>query len=243
MAKKSDGFVTLKVIFLLALFTALTWYAIFYMGREDKIIGALSGKARDAMPSGAADKPSGAAVVPPGTELMPAALAVKGDKKFVQAVTDALEIIWDADKDTYGFIRDNLTEIRNDDSTGFYRDASGWIASVSNANAFYTKTWLAGIIAHQAYHSWNRRKTGGGNGRQPSPPRPGEKQSRVYELNPLKGKVTTLDDVFAAEEQAALFQIQVLRLVKAPAAEINLVVDRKPRDLSYAHDGNFTITQ
>lgn len=256
MLKKRKGFSFFKVVFLLLVLSGLTWYASNYMGREDKLIRDIK-EARGEKPEEMFDAESEdtkgkkkKAVLPPGTELMPAAVNIKGDKKFKTAVTDALGVLYNADQQTYKFVRDNISEIRNGNNTGFYKDNGQRVAEVSNSNAFYTSTWLAGILAHQAYHSWYdsrvQMKKKKKKGPPPSPGKAVQAPSAAKEMPALMlslmNDVTTQETAFAVEERCAKFQLQVLKLVGAKRAEINFVANRTPREFNYAHDGNFTLT-
>lgn len=257
MLKKRKGFSLFKSLLLLILLFGLTWYASYYMGREDRLIsdikearGEKTGQLFEDESAETKGKKKKKAVIPPGTEVMPAAVNIRGDKKFKSAVTDALGVLYNADRRTYEFVRDNLSEIRNGNNTGFYKDNGQRVAEISNSNAFYTSTWLAGILAHQAYHSWydNRVQMKKKKKKGP-PPSPGKAQKdyKVSQEMPallvsLMNDVTTQETAFAVEERCAKFQLQVLKLVGARRAEINFVTNRTPREFNYAHDGNFTIT-
>ena len=249
MLKNRNGFSLIKTLLILIVLFGLTWYASYYMGREDKLIrdiNAARGEKTEDMfqpepeNSGKREK----AVIPPGTELMPAALNIKGKRKFKKAVQDAIEVLWYADKGTYEFVRDNISEIRNGNNTGFYKENGQRVAEISDKNALYTKTWLAGILAHQAYHSWYDLKQQSKKKKKKGPPPAPGKDSKKKGLNVdlLMSDVTTHETAFAVEERCARFQLQVLKLVGASPAEQRFVLNRQPRDFSYAHDGNFTIT-
>lgn len=240
------GLSQIKIVFIVLVFFALTWYASYYMGREDKLLRDINqarGKQEDLLSIEADNKGKRRKIiVPPGTEIMPAALGIKGNAKFRKAVTEAVEVLWYADKDTYEFVRDNLSEIRNGNNTGFYKDSGGRVAEISNANAFYTKTWLAGILAHQAYHSWYERRAKNKKKKTILPPPVGKKILPNKEVDWPIPDIISHETAFAVEERCAKFQLQVLRLIGAPKREISFVANRKSRDFSYAHDGNFTIT-
>lgn len=254
MLKKRKGLSPVYILLIVVFFFGLTWYASYYMGREDKLVrdikiaaGEISEETFDPpKEEKKGKKGKDAAVIPPGTSTMPAVLEIlpKNDKKFRKAVTDAIEVIYNSDKKTYEFIRDNLTIIRFGPSTGFVKENDQRVAEISDKNAYYTKTWLAGILAHQAYHSWyDKRIAAKKNKKKGPPPSPGKKQEKTakFEADMLLGNITTHETAFAVEERCAKFQMQVLRLVNAPRAEQNFVANRQPRDFSYAHDGNFTI--
>ena len=255
MLKKRKGLSPVKIVLLIAFFFVLTWYASYYMGHEDKLVRDIK-IARGELSKDTFEPPQDeikgkkgktAVIIPPGTQTMPAALEIlpKNDRKFRKAVTDAIETVYNSDKKTYEFIRDNLTAIRFGPSTGFFKENDQRIAEISDKNAYYTKTWLAGILAHQAYHSWyDKRLSAKKNKKKGPPPSPGKSKETApkFEADILLADITTHESAFAAEERCAKFQLQVLRLVGASKAEQSFVANRKPREFNYAHDGNFTIT-
>lgn len=241
MLKSRPGFSILKSVVLFVLFFCITYYAIFYRGREEKLISDLFGK-KDVAVESEPISTSGKQIVPPGTELAPAAIIIKPkiDKKFNRSIVAALELLWDAGEETYKFVSNNINEIRHENKTGFYKDTEAYVAALSDANAFYSNTWTAGILTHQACHAWyykqKRKKKNTIN-----VPLPDKTETGKYEMNPLMKDITTLDDVFKVEERCAKYQAQVLVRIGAPSSEVNFVLNRKPRDFSYAHDGNFVL--
>jgi hypothetical protein len=168
-------------------------------------------------------------------------LDIQGSDEFKSQVTHALKLIWMSDRDTFLFIKKNLSVIRNEDKTGFYFDASGRpVAALSNDHAFRSLTWCAGVIAHQARHGWYKMSFR----KKPSrvaPPPPGETRKDDRAVNPMLLDYKGLDAILYTEDKAFGFQLDVLRKVGAPKAEINLVVRRAPRDFSAAHDGSYTL--
>ncbi len=257
MFKYRKGISFINIVLITAFFFVATWYASYYMGRGDKLkrdIDEFRGINQEENLDQAVEKQQKGRkrkeIVPPGTQDMPAVLEIlpktgKEGRKFKNAVFEALEAINNADKKTYEFIRDNITMIRLGPSTGLFKEGEQRVVEVSDKNAYYTKTWLAGIIAHQAYHSWYDKRVNmkKGNVRKKEPlPLPGQEKRAKFEVNILFSDITTHETAFAVEERCAKYQLQVLRLVNAPRAEQNFVANRKPREFNYAHDGNFTIT-
>jgi hypothetical protein len=74
-----------------------------------------------------------------------------------------------------------------------------------------------------------------------APPPPGETRKDDRAVNPMLLDYKGLDAILYTEDKAFGFQLDVLRKVGAPKAEINLVVRRAPRDFSAAHDGSYTL--
>jgi hypothetical protein len=168
-------------------------------------------------------------------------LDIQGSPEFKTQVTHALKLIWMSDRDTFLSIKKNLSVIRNEDKTGFYFDGAGRpVAAISNDHAFRSLTWCAGVIAHQASHASDkmasRRKP-----RRSAPPLPGERAAERPAASPLQLDYKGMDAILEAEDRAFTFQLEVLRAVGAPKAEVNLVLKRAPRDFSAGHDGSYTL--
>lgn len=193
-------------------------------------------------PAGKADAQAEAGRIP--SRLRTAAppsmsLDINGSPEFKAQVTDALKLIWDADRDTFLFVKANLFVIRNGDKTDFYLEDGRPAASISNDHAFRSKTWCAGIIAHQAWHAWyaeNRKKKA-----RREPPLPGEPEKLRLDLDLNRMEYRGMDALLDMENRASLYQLDVLRKVGAPRRETDPVFRRAPRDFETAHDGGFEL--
>jgi hypothetical protein len=174
-----------------------------------------------------------------GPFITDAALEVKGDDNFKSQVTHSLKLIWLSDREDFLFIKKYLSVIRNEDKTEFYLDNGRPVAALSKAQANRSLTWCAGLIAHQAFHSYikfNSKKK-----QKVRPPLPGEKDEREFLVNPAAFDYTSLNSILNMEARACSFQMEVLRKIGAPRREINALVKRAPRDFSVSHDGNYSI--
>ncbi len=179
---------------------------------------------------------------PPLPNLAPAydpqlGLDIQGSEDFKSQITHALKLIWMADRDTFLFIKRNVSVIRNDNKTGFYMEDGKTVVALSSEQAFRSLTWCAGEIAHQAWHAWyalNYKKKV-----RKAPPPPGQADTSVPEANPAKLDYKGLDSILWIEAKAFEFQLDVLRKVGAPRSETDLLRRRAPRDFSAGHDGGF----
>lgn len=166
-------------------------------------------------------------------------LDIQGSPEFQSQVTHALKLVWLADRETFLFIKTNLPVIRNEDKTGFYLENRRPMAGISNYHAFRSLTWCAGVLAHQAWHSWytvgQRKKA------KAAPPLPGEKDERMPEANPAKLDYKGMDAILYTEGKAFDFQLEVLKKIGAPRAETEPVFRRAPRDFTAGHDGSYTL--
>lgn len=170
-----------------------------------------------------------------------AGLDIQGSRSFNSQVTSALKLIWMSDRETFLYIRKNLSIVRNETQTGFYLENGRPVAALSNAHAFRSLTWCAGIIAHQAWHASytlnkNRRQS-----KKYTPPPPGESSELQVEANPVRLDYAGMDAILYIEDKASAFQLEVLKKVGAPAGETGPLFRRAPRDFHLSHDGNYAI--
>jgi len=175
----------------------------------------------------------------PGAALPSLNLEIKGPPEFVSQVTQALKLVWTADRDTFLFLKGAVYVIRNENKTDLYLEDGKPIAALSKAHAFRSHTWCAGIIAHQAWHAWYAKKGAGKKLR--APPLPGQKNERQPDINPLRFDYKSLESILDMENRASAFQLEVLKKIGAPAAERNLVFRRGQRDFTTGHDGNYAL--
>jgi hypothetical protein len=219
---------------LLALGAAVFWYVSGHKTEE------YSGREPQVLNTGGSLPAAAPAVGPEQEETRAlAALEIQGPPEFRSQVRGALKLIWMADRATFLFIRDQLYVIRNEDKTGFYLDAGRPVAAVSNAQAFRSMPWCAGIIAHQAFHAYARLKTAKKSAFLPPPP--GTEAVLKVAANPMSLKFTSLESMLSVERQASGFQLKILTETGASRAEIRSVEKRAPRDFTTGHDGNYSI--
>lgn len=168
-----------------------------------------------------------------------AGMEIEGPPEFKSQVTHSLKLIWMADRETFLFIRKHLHVIRNENKTDFYLDNGRPVAALSREHAFRSLTWCAGLIAHQAWHSWFTKARSKRS--RAVPPPPGEKDERVLDINPARLDYNGLDVILYMEDKASAFQLEVLRKVGAPRRETDPVFRRAPRDFTTGHDGNYAL--
>ena len=167
------------------------------------------------------------------------ALEVRGSPEFKGQIAGALDLILQADQEAFFFIKKCLYIIRNENKTDFYLDGGQPVAAISTAHAFRSMPWCAGIIAHQAFHSY--AKFSSGKKQRFAPPPPGSSKNLTAAANPMIFEVTSLDSVLAVEQRASEFQAKILAETGASRAEIRSVRNRAPRDFSTGHDGNYSL--
>ena len=167
------------------------------------------------------------------------ALEVRGSPEFKGQIAGALELIFQTDQEAFFFIKKCLYVIRNENKTDFYLDGGQPVAAISTAHAFRSMPWCAGIIAHQAFHSY--AKFSSGKKKRVAPPPPGSSKNLTAAANPMIFEVTSLDSVLAVEERASEFQMKILAETGASRSELRSVRNRAQRDFSTGHDGNYSL--
>ncbi|MEW5951119.1 MAG: hypothetical protein GX447_06380 [Elusimicrobia bacterium] len=167
-------------------------------------------------------------------------LQIKGEDDFKENVKQALKLIWTEDKESFYFIRKYVFEIRQERKTGFYFDEGSPIVAVSQEHASRSLTWLAGVIAHNAWHAYREVSAKSAKKVKRTVPEPGEKKS--YELKPIvfyEGK--TFESFLQAEKEACAYQAEILKKIGASGREINEVLNRGEKDFTMGHDGEYFV--
>ncbi|HAT71858.1 MAG TPA: hypothetical protein DCS63_03485 [Elusimicrobia bacterium] len=224
----------------LVLLGAGVWYYIRGHATADPDRPAAPGALTSAARPARRTSPSTSAFSLPKAYDPEAGLEIQGPPEFKNQVTHALKLVWLADRETFLFLKKNLSVIRNENKTGFYLDGGRPVAALSTSHAFRSLTWCAGVIAHQAWHAWYERKTDRKVRR--APPLPGEPDGRrLPEANPAKVNYKGLNAILYTEDKAFALQLEVLRKVGAPKKETDRVLRRAPRDFTPAHDGSYDL--
>lgn len=172
-----------------------------------------------------------------------AALDIQGSPEFKKQVTAALKLIWTADRESFLFIKRYIYMIKNEDRTAFYLDSGLPAAAISKDHAFRSVSWCAGILAHQAFHSYvtfsykkAKKKSAG------VPPPPGsDSRPASMPMTTFNYDLTNLDSLLELEAKASQFQAAILEKIGAPRKELNEVLKRKPRDFKTGHDGHYDL--
>ncbi len=224
----------LSLLPLLVLGAAVFWYVSGHRTEE------YTGREPQDLSFGKPAAPAQAAAGPEQDEARAiSALEIQGAPEFKSQVTGALKLIWMADRELFLFIRKQLYVIRSENKTDFYLDAGQPVAAISNGHALRSMPWCAGIIAHQAFHSYIRLNAGKKNNF--TPPPPGTEKVLKVEANPMSLKYTSLEAMLDEERKASDFQIKIMTATGASRAEIRSVKGRTPRDFTTGHDGNYSL--
>lgn len=168
-------------------------------------------------------------------------LQINGSKEFKRKIKQSLKLIWIYDRSTFNRIKEHIFEIRQSNRTCFTFDNGKSVIEISMEKyKYYSETFLASVIAHQFWHAYqliNKRKLKKKNLNVPPPDKNiTDKSIPLPEVDTKK-----FNDLFKIENYAFRYQLKILKKIKAPQKEINLLERRKYNDFSLAHDGNYII--
>ncbi len=76
---------------------------------------------------------------------------IRGSEKFANQVQAALALINEKAPDEFGVISKYVRRIEEHDRSGM--DASHRTCQLAPASTYYSLTWCAGVIAHEAHHA------------------------------------------------------------------------------------------
>lgn len=126
-------------------------------------------------------------------------IEVLGSREFIAQVTTALDLLRNQAPEEYELIRGNVGRIRQGQHSGMAAYEEPPTYEMNDRTAFYSLTWCASTIAHDAYHSklYHDYKTSFGE--------------------PVPEDVWTGQQ---AELECMEFQAEVLRKIGAPEGEI-----------------------
>lgn len=125
---------------------------------------------------------------------------IEGSERYRKQVKSGLDLLASKAKKEYEFIENHIGVISQHEKSGMVAWENPPRYQMSNRTAFYSLTWCAGTIAHDAYHSFLYKKHSPQNGKRTP-------------YNKWAG--------FASERQAIDFQIKVMKKIGASSHEID----------------------
>lgn len=146
-------------------------------------------------------------------------ILLKGDDKFVAQVQSCLDLLAKKSKKEYKLITKHIAVIVQHEKSGMLAWATPPRFQLSKKTAFYSLTWCAGAIAHDAYHSF------------------------LYQKHlPKNGKHTPSHKWagFASEKKAIKFQIRVMKKIGASDRELNYMESQDGLHGDVNGDGKLT---
>ncbi len=128
------------------------------------------------------------------------AIEIEGSLKYRKQIESCLNLLMNEAKKDYKLIEDHIGIISQNDRSGMRAWEKPPRYQMSDTTAFYSLTWCAGTIAHDAYHSFLYQKYSPIGGGKP----PYEKWAG-----------------FSSEKKSIDFQLTVMRKIGASGHEIN----------------------
>lgn len=154
-----------------------------------------------------------------GVEAVVDDIQIRGSQKFVNQIKAALGLLRKASPESYVVVRVYVGRIEESRRSCMAATEDPPTAYFNEHSAFSSLTWCAGSIAHEAYHSKLYH----------------EYRQEHGEPVPSNAWVGQL-----REQQCNVFQLQVLRDVKAPEHEIRHTQSQNGLHYDVDGDGDFT---
>lgn len=169
-------------------------------------------------------------------------LEIKGDEEFKTKVKNAIRLLWLYDKEgSFKLLRRYVFEIRQSNRTTFLFDGEKPVVELSNKMVSDSSiTYLASVIAHNAWHGWYLTEKKLKKKRAKEVPPPNKERIEKNFIPPLP-EPKRFEDLFLLEEEATRYQRKILEIINAPQSEIKKLLKRDKKDFSHAHDGNYII--
>ncbi len=146
-------------------------------------------------------------------------IEIKGTHRFVTRVVSCLDLIKTNDLESYEFINKYIGVIKQHPTSGMDAAADPPTFEMSTKTAFYSLTWCASSIAHDAYHSYLYQK---------HRPKLGSKSQHKMWMGAR------------AEGKSIHFQRRVSQRIGAPPEELNYLLNLKGTHSDLDGDGRFT---
>ncbi len=147
------------------------------------------------------------------------ALTVQGNRGYQKQVQQCLDVLKSKAPNDYDFITQYIGIIKQNSRSGMRAWLSPPQFDMSDVTAFYSVTWCAGSIAHDAYHSYLYQKH-----------------------KPVSGGHPAYDKWagFEAERQAIAYQIKVMEKIGAASHEITHLKSQDGTHGDVNKDGKIT---
>lgn len=146
----------------------------------------------------------------------PAPIEIVGDERFTQQVRSALSLLAERAPDEFREISRYVGRIRHAERSGMRAYDEPPTYELADPTAFYSVSWCAGTIAHDAFHS------------------------KLYHDYRAEHGEPVPSDVWTgqrAEQRCNAFQLAVLRKVRAPDREIDWMLSQDGSHADVNGDG------
>lgn len=143
---------------------------------------------------------------------------IKGSDRFLKHVRAAMKLIQEKTPRAYQLIQQNVAVIQQAERSGMWAHRSPPTFEMADRTTFYSVTWCAGSIAHDAFHSKLYHDFRGAKG------------------TPVPDDVWTGKD---AELKCIAFQIQVLEKIGASIHEVEHCKKQNGEHFDLDKDGKY----
>lgn len=143
---------------------------------------------------------------------------IYGSKEFKEQVSNALDLLRLKASDEYSTITNYIGRIEQGNKSGMWAERKPPTYEIGDRTAFYSVTWCAGTIAHDAYHS------------------------KLYHDYKLVKKGPVPSHVWkgeTAEIKCLKFQLEVLKKIGAPKHEIDHCFKIRPNFFDLNNNGKY----
>lgn len=138
---------------------------------------------------------------------------IVGSARFIDQVQQAMVLLKARDVAAYAMVTNYVGRIREGEPSGMWAYSTPPTYQMSDTNAFYSVTWCAATIAHDAFHS---------------------KLYHDYHPKPGKGVPDAVWTGTAAERRCMKHQIKVMKHIGAPRRELDYA--KRQADGRYVKD-------
>ena len=166
-------------------------------------------------------------------------LKIDGKQEFRNQVTSALQLLLQYDKDVFLQVRQYIYVIKRAEKTDFGIIDGAPAIMLTDATAFRSPTWCAGAIGRQLFHAKRYFERESLRRYLAQAPVQGRAPDPRLAASPLLQDLKDARTFENMERTADIFQMELMRKVGAPRAELDLIQRRKPFDYSLVNDGKY----
>ncbi|MBI4656063.1 MAG: hypothetical protein HY746_04845 [Elusimicrobia bacterium] len=148
-------------------------------------------------------------------------IEIAGSAEFKQQVAKALILLRKKAPEEYEIVKKHIGKIEENERSGMLAYKEPPVYQMSLKTAFYSITWCAGTIAHDAYHS-----------------------KLYHDYEKRHGKPVPYDEWagFEAEKKCIKYQLETLGKIKAPENEMDYCLSLDGTHGDVNHDGKIDKT-
>jgi len=143
---------------------------------------------------------------------------IEGSKRFKSQVSAALDLLEERVPEVYVFVCNYIGIIRESPRSGIWVHEAPVVFDLSPRSCFYSTTWCAGVIVHEAYHVWQYK--------------------RYLAINRCSEPTAWYKGV-ATEMDAIAYQLAVMKALEAPVHELDWLQSQDGSHFDIDGDGDY----